>query len=83
MKAALYTSYAPPGAVLQIKDVEKPVPKDDEVLIRVRAAGVNPFDSHLMKGGPYIVAYCMGWANQKSNNLALPWLARSKRSAGT
>jgi len=48
MKAAIYTEYDPPE-VVQVTDVEKPVPQDDEVLIGVRAAGVNPLDSHLMK----------------------------------
>jgi hypothetical protein len=37
MKAAVYTRYGPPD-IVQIKDVEKPVPKDNEVLIQVRAA---------------------------------------------
>jgi NADPH:quinone reductase-like Zn-dependent oxidoreductase len=55
MRAATYTQYGPPDVVVQITDVEKPVPKDDELLIKVRAASVNPLDSHLMKGGPYIV----------------------------
>jgi len=37
------------GDVLQIVEVEKPVPKDDEVLIKVRAASVNPLDYHLLR----------------------------------
>jgi len=53
MKAAIYTQSGP-SAVVQITDVEKPVPTDDEVLIRVRAASVNPRDYHLMKGRPYV-----------------------------
>jgi NADPH:quinone reductase-like Zn-dependent oxidoreductase len=40
MKAVVYTKYGPPD-VLHIKEVDKPVPKDNEVLIRVRAAAVN------------------------------------------
>jgi NADPH:quinone reductase-like Zn-dependent oxidoreductase len=51
MKAAIYTTYGSPDCV-RIADVEKPVPKDDEVLIRVRAAAVNPLDWRLMKGEP-------------------------------
>jgi len=51
MKAAIYTSYGLPD-VVRITDVEKPVPKDDEVLIKVRAASVNPIDWRLMKGEP-------------------------------
>ena len=41
MKAAVYSRYGPPD-VVQIQDVEKPVPKDNEILIDVRAASVNP-----------------------------------------
>ena len=54
MKAAIYTSYGGPD-VLQIADVEKPIPKDDEVLIRVRAASINPLDWRLMKGEPRVI----------------------------
>jgi NADPH:quinone reductase-like Zn-dependent oxidoreductase len=52
MKAAVYTRYGPPDAI-QIMDVEKPVPKDNEVLLEVRAASVNPLDAGLMKGKPH------------------------------
>jgi NADPH:quinone reductase-like Zn-dependent oxidoreductase len=60
MKAAVYTQYGPPDVVVHITDVEKPVPKDNEVLLKVHAAGVNPLDSHLTKGGPYIVRVLVG-----------------------
>jgi NADPH:quinone reductase-like Zn-dependent oxidoreductase len=53
MKAAVYTRYGPPDVVVQFEDVEKPVPKDNEVLLRVRAASVNPLDAGLMKGKPH------------------------------
>jgi NADPH:quinone reductase-like Zn-dependent oxidoreductase len=43
MKAAVYTK-ARLGKVLELKDLEQPVPKDNEVVIRVRAASVNPLD---------------------------------------
>jgi NADPH:quinone reductase-like Zn-dependent oxidoreductase len=55
MKAAVYTRYGPPPDVLQIKDIEKPVPKENEVLIRVRAASVNPLDGGSMRGAGRIV----------------------------
>jgi NADPH:quinone reductase-like Zn-dependent oxidoreductase len=58
MKAA-YTRYGPPD-VVEVKDLEQPVPKDGEVLIRVRAASVNPLDWKTMKGGPYIVRLLLG-----------------------
>ena len=65
MKAAVYRQYGPPDIVVQISDIEKPVPKDDELLIKVRAASVNPLDSHLMKGGPYIVRLLLGLGKAK------------------
>jgi len=54
MKAAVYTRYGPPD-VVRIEDVEKPVPKDNEVLIKVRAASVNPLDWHGVRGKPYVM----------------------------
>jgi NADPH:quinone reductase-like Zn-dependent oxidoreductase len=65
MKAAVYRQYGPPDIVVQISDVEKPVPKDHELLIKVRAASVNPLDSHLMKGPPYIVRVLLGLGKAK------------------
>jgi NADPH:quinone reductase-like Zn-dependent oxidoreductase len=53
LKAAVHTKYGSPD-VVQIMDVEKPVPKDNEVLIRVRAASVNPLDRYSMRGAPLI-----------------------------
>jgi len=49
MKAIVYTTYGPPD-VLQIKEVETPTPKDDEVLIRIHAAAVTTTDCSLHKG---------------------------------
>jgi NADPH:quinone reductase-like Zn-dependent oxidoreductase len=51
MKAAVYTQ-AKGGKVLEMKDLEQPVPKDNEVLIRVRAASVNPLDWHMKTQRP-------------------------------
>ena len=59
MKAALYTGYGTPD-VVRIMETEKPVPEDNEVLIRVRAAAVNPLDSHLMRGKPYLMRLAFG-----------------------
>jgi NADPH:quinone reductase-like Zn-dependent oxidoreductase len=49
MKAIVYTKYGGPE-VLQMKDVEKPSPKDDEVLVKVYAASINDWDSGLLHG---------------------------------
>jgi NADPH:quinone reductase-like Zn-dependent oxidoreductase len=68
MKAAVYTRYGPPD-VVQITDVEKPVPKDNEVLIKVRAASVNPLDWHLMRGKPYIGRLLFGLLKPKVTRL--------------
>jgi NADPH:quinone reductase-like Zn-dependent oxidoreductase len=54
MKAIVYRDYGSPD-VLRLEDVAKPVPNDDQVLIRVRAASVNPLDWHYMRGLPYLV----------------------------
>ena len=54
MKAVVYTNYGSPD-VLEIRDVKKPVPNDDQILIKVRAAAVNPLDWHFMEGTPYIM----------------------------
>ncbi len=59
MKAAVYTRYGPPD-VVQITEVEKPVPKDNEVLIKVCAAAVNPLDWRLMRGRPYSARILFG-----------------------
>jgi NADPH:quinone reductase-like Zn-dependent oxidoreductase len=60
MKAAVYRRYGPPDVVVQIEDVEKPVPKGNEVLIKVRSASANPLDGALMKGRPYIARIMTG-----------------------
>jgi NADPH:quinone reductase-like Zn-dependent oxidoreductase len=54
MKAVVYTNYGSPD-VLEIRDVKKPVPNDDQILVKVRAASVNPLDWHFMEGTPYIM----------------------------
>jgi NADPH:quinone reductase-like Zn-dependent oxidoreductase len=59
MKAAIHRCYGPPD-IISVEDVEKPVPADDEVLIRVRAAAVNPLDWHYMRGSPYIMRLMSG-----------------------
>ncbi len=54
MKAIVYRCYGSPD-VLEFADVEKPTPADDEVLVKVVAASVNPLDWHRMRGSPYIM----------------------------
>jgi NADPH:quinone reductase-like Zn-dependent oxidoreductase len=54
MKAVVHARYGPPD-VLQLKEVERPAPKDNEVLVKVRAASVNAADWHLMRGKPFLM----------------------------
>jgi len=54
MKAIRYDRYGPPD-VLELGDVSAPAVGDDDVLVRVRAASVNPLDWHCMRGAPYLV----------------------------
>lgn len=68
MKAAIYTRYGSPD-VVRIMDVEKPVPKDNEVLIKVRAASVNPLDWHFMRGMPYFLRIAAGLHKPKDKRL--------------
>ena len=70
MKAAVYDRYGPPD-VVQIADVDKPVPADNEVLIKVRAASVNPLDWHFMRGSPYILRLGAGLRKQKVTRLGV------------
>jgi len=69
MKAA-YTSYGPPD-VIEVDDLDKPVPRDNEVLIKVRAASVNPLDWKTMTGGPYIVRLLLGLRKPKIKQLGV------------
>jgi NADPH:quinone reductase-like Zn-dependent oxidoreductase len=65
MKAIVYHNYGSPD-VLQYEEIEKPTAGDDEVLIKVLAASVNPLDRHLMRGEPYIVRAMTGLRKPKT-----------------
>jgi NADPH:quinone reductase-like Zn-dependent oxidoreductase len=56
VRAIVYTDYGPPD-VLQLAEVAKPTPGDDEVLIVIRAASLNPIDWHFMRGTPYLARF--------------------------
>ena len=64
MKAIVYQGFGSPD-ILRCEEIDKPIPGDDEVLIRVRAASVNPLDWKLMKGGPFIVRLVLGVSKPK------------------
>ncbi|WP_276503424.1 NAD(P)-dependent alcohol dehydrogenase [Terrimonas pollutisoli] len=60
MKAAVRVKYGPPKEVLSIKEIDKPSPKDDEVLIRVYAASANRTDYHVLTGTPFFMRFYTG-----------------------
>jgi len=57
MKAVVHCEYGKPD-VLHVKDIEKPSPDDTQLLVRVRAASLNPLDGHMMRG--MLLARLMG-----------------------
>ena len=59
MKAIVYTHYGPPE-VLQLKEVEKPLPEENEVLVKVRAATVNRTDCANLTAKPFIMRFSLG-----------------------
>jgi NADPH:quinone reductase-like Zn-dependent oxidoreductase len=59
MKAIVYSEFGGPEVLRQV-DVETPVPRDNEILIRVRAAALNPADWHLARGIPYPIRLMQG-----------------------
>ena len=65
MKAIGFDRYGPPE-VLQLQDVEVPVVGDHDVLVRVRAASVNPLDWHFMRGSPCLVRMLAGLSRPRA-----------------
>jgi NADPH:quinone reductase-like Zn-dependent oxidoreductase len=64
MKAIVYHNYGSPD-VLELEEVKKPVPKDDEVLIKVQAASINPLDWHFLRATPFFGRLAMGLLRPK------------------
>src|SRR5919112_1604314 len=65
MKAVVQDNYGP-SDVLEIRDIDRPEIGDNDVLIRVRAAGVNPGDWAIMSGLPYIARPVYGLRKPKN-----------------
>ena len=72
MKAIVYDRYGPPD-VLQLQEIDKPVVRDDAVLVRVRAAAVNPYDWHFMRGEPYFMRLIAGLRTPKHIRLGVDY----------
>src|SRR5579864_5969330 len=80
MKAIVYRRYGSPD-VLSVEEIDKPVPGPDEVLIKVNAASVNPYDWHFMRGEPYPLRLVAGLRSPKSQRLGAD-LAGTVESVG-
>lgn len=81
MKAIVYEKYGTPD-VLELKEVEKPTPKDNEVRIRVHAAIVTPSDCSFRKADPFMVRFIYGLTSPKNKILGVE-LAGEIESVGT
>src|SRR2546421_9011819 len=69
MKAIVYTQYGSPD-VLQFKEVARPTPQDNEVLVQVHAASVNAAELHFLKADPFLMRF-MGFGLLKPKHTIL------------
>src|SRR6476619_3981457 len=70
MKAIVYCDYG--VANLKLEEIEKPTPTDDQILVRVRAASINPYDWHFVEGTPYVMrAMGVGLRKPKDTRLGV------------
>ncbi len=68
MKTILQTEYGSPD-LLQFKNIEKPTPKEDEVLIKIHAASLNAYDWHLLTADIFLVRFATGLFKPKSTQI--------------
>ena len=81
MKAIFYTEYGSPD-VLQLKEVEKPAPKDNEVLVKIYAASANAADWHLMRAEPFLARLENGVLKPKNTRLGADVAGRVEAVGG-
>jgi NADPH:quinone reductase-like Zn-dependent oxidoreductase len=70
MKAVVYCDYGS-ADVLRLADIEKPAPDDDQLLVKVHAAALNPLDWHFIRGTPYLMRLQTGLRKPKAIQLGV------------
>jgi NADPH:quinone reductase-like Zn-dependent oxidoreductase len=70
MKAIVYHEYGSPD-VLQLRDVEMPEPRPNELRIRMRATSINPADLYVLRGSPYMMRLQIGLKRPRNNGIGL------------
>jgi len=81
MQAIVCEKYGPPEA-LQLRGLEKPIPKEGEVLLRVHAASVNPADWHLIRGAPFLARMSAGLLKPKDKRVGSDLAGRVEAVGG-
>ena len=71
MKAIVYCDYG--VANLKLQEIEKPAPADDQVLVKIRATSVNPYDWHFIEGTPKIMRLGVGLRKPKETRLGVDY----------
>src|SRR5438045_3983192 len=73
MKSIVYYEFGGPE-VLRLEEIDKPVPKDNQILVKVRALSLNPLDWHFMEGIPYIARpLAMGFLKPSVSQLGVDY----------
>ncbi len=67
MKAIVFEKYGSPEKVLTVKEIAKPTPKENEVLIKIKATAINDYDWSLVRGKPYLYRLMYGLRKPKYN----------------
>jgi NADPH:quinone reductase-like Zn-dependent oxidoreductase len=70
VKAIRYCDYGPPD-VLRYEDIEKPTPDDEQILVRIHAASINPYDWHMIRGTPRVMRLGTGLRRPKETRLGI------------
>jgi NADPH:quinone reductase-like Zn-dependent oxidoreductase len=81
MRAIVHDTYGPPS-VLQLQEIDKPVVRDDDVLVRVHAVSVNPADWHFLTGTPYVMRVATGLSKPKTRILGMDLAGRVEAIGG-